>query len=361
MSFLQIENLTFRYERGVPVLKELNLEVSEGEFLSLLGPSGCGKTTLLRIIMGFLMPEKGRIILKGTDITKRPPHKRNFGIVFQSYALFPHMTVFENVAFGLRMRKLPKHEIQERVSQVLELVGLKGFEKRLPRQLSGGQAQRVAVARALAIRPVILLFDEPLSNLDAKLRERMRWELRAMQKNLGITSVYVTHDQIEALSLSDRIAVMNDGRIEQIGKANEIYSTPQTLFVADFMGFTNRIEATVVKCEGEIVYLDANGTKMLARCSKYTPAIGEKIVAVARPSAVKIIPMRELRIPEQSVAGTIRTKAFQGESILYVVDTNVGEMTVLVGTGQSEIDEGQRVFITIAPQHLLVLPNKKEV
>ncbi len=218
------------------------LRVKDREFLTLLGPSGCGKTTTLRIIAGFEKPESGKIIFNGKVVNDVPPYRRNIGIVFQDYALFPHMTVFKNVAFGLEMRKTPKDEVERRVNQVLELVGLKGLENRYPEQLSGGQQQRVALARALVIEPELLLLDEPLSNLDAKIRERLRGEIRRIQRELGITTIYVTHDQEEAMAISDRIAVMNVGTIEQVGKPLELYYNPRTEFVARFLGLSNILE-----------------------------------------------------------------------------------------------------------------------
>ena len=225
---------------------DLSLEVADGEFLTLLGPSGCGKTTTLRMIAGFLAPDAGDIWFDDRRMTGVPPHRRNTAMVFQSYALFPHMSVAENVDFGLLMRKLPRAERAERVAEALDLVSLTGLEDRRPGQLSGGQQQRVALARAIVTRPDILLFDEPLSNLDAKLREKVRVEIRELQRRLRITSIYVTHDQAEALVVSDRIVVMNRGRIEQIGDPDTIYRAPDNAFVADFIGLTNIVEGTAL-------------------------------------------------------------------------------------------------------------------
>ncbi|WP_457754221.1 ABC transporter ATP-binding protein [Thermococcus sp.] len=219
-----------------------SLKAKEGEFLTLLGPSGCGKTTTLRIIAGFEKPDKGEVLFNGRVMNEIPPYERNIGIVFQDYALFPHMTVFKNIAFGLELRKLPREEIEEKVRQALKLVGLEGLENRYPEQLSGGQQQRVALARALVIEPEVLLLDEPLSNLDAKIRERLRGEIKRIQKELSITTIYVTHDQEEAMAISDRIAVMNDGRIEQVGMPLELYYHPKTEFVAKFLGLSNILE-----------------------------------------------------------------------------------------------------------------------
>ena len=222
----------------------INLDMPPGEFFSLLGPSGCGKTTTLRMIAGFEKPSEGQILLDGADMAQTPPHKRNVNTVFQSYALFPHLTVEENVAFGLKYKSTTKQESKERVAKALELVALTGFEKRRPNQLSGGQQQRVALARALILNPAVLLLDEPLGALDAKLRKRLQIELKALQEEVGITFIYVTHDQEEALTMSDRIAVMSQGRVEQVGPPKEIYEEPATAYVADFLGVSNLMEAT---------------------------------------------------------------------------------------------------------------------
>jgi len=221
----------------------INLDMPSGEFFSLLGPSGCGKTTTLRMIAGFERPTEGQILLDGVDMAQTPPHKRNVNTVFQNYALFPHLTVEENVAFGLRYKKVSKQEAREKVGRSLELVQLTGFEKRRPSQLSGGQQQRVALARALILNPAVLLLDEPLGALDAKLRKRLQIELKALQEEVGITFVYVTHDQEEALTMSDRIAVMSQGHVEQVGPPQEIYEAPTTAYVADFLGVSNLMDA----------------------------------------------------------------------------------------------------------------------
>ncbi|EHR78504.1 ABC transporter ATPase [Thermococcus litoralis DSM 5473] len=240
MVRLRLEDIEFKqagFRLDIP-----SLEAKPGEFLTLLGPSGCGKTTTLRIIAGFEKPDKGKIYFNDTVMNDVPPYERNIGIVFQDYALFPHMTVYDNISFGLKLRKLSKEEIKRRVSWALELVGLKGFEDRYPEQLSGGQQQRVALARALVIEPQLLLLDEPLSNLDAKIRERLRGEIKRIQKELGITTIYVTHDQEESMAISDRIAVMSVGKIEQIGNPLDLYYNPKNEFVARFLGLSNILE-----------------------------------------------------------------------------------------------------------------------
>ena len=244
MARLDIDRLVKRYGDFFAV-KDVSLSVADGEFLVLLGPSGCGKTTTLRMVAGFIEPTAGEVKLGGSNVTLLPPWKRNAGMVFQSYALFPHLTVAQNVAFGLEMRKLPKVEVDKRVEEALALVRLAGFGARLPRQLSGGQQQRVALARALAIRPDVLLLDEPLSNLDAKLRQEVRVEIRELQKQLGLTTVMVTHDQEEALTMADRLVVMNEGAVHQVGTQRDLYERPADRFVAGFVGRTTFLSGTV--------------------------------------------------------------------------------------------------------------------
>ncbi|MCA0317189.1 MAG: ABC transporter ATP-binding protein [Proteobacteria bacterium] len=288
------------YDGRVRAVDAVSLDVKPGEFFSLLGPSGCGKTTTLRMIAGFETVDTGRIRVGDRDVTDVPVHKRDMGMVFQSYALFPHRTVAENVAFGLRMRKVPKAEIEERVRAALALVALTGFEDRRPGQLSGGQQQRVALARAIVIRPPVLLCDEPLGALDRKLRQQMQFELKQLQKELGVTLVFVTHDQEEALAMSDRIAVMNAGRIEQIGTPTEIYDRPRTRFVADFIGEINLIERP--------------GGKALA-------VRPEKIVLGA-PGAV--------------LDGTIDSASFLGGQTLYRVALSDGRQMLVKETNAGE-------------------------
>jgi putative spermidine/putrescine transport system ATP-binding protein len=266
MAYVELKNVTAGYTPGEPVLSGFNLNVEQGELLSLLGPSGCGKTTTLRTIAGFLMAQEGQVIVNGKDYTGLPPNKRNIGLVFQTYALFPHLSVFDNVAYGLRRRRVAKAEIADRVGQALSLVSLTGFEARLPAQLSGGQRQRVALARAVVIEPDLLLLDEPLSNLDAKLRDEMRGELSRLQKTLGITMIYVTHDQIEALSLSSRIVIMNQGVIEQNDRPETVYQEPATPFVAHFMGFDNSVSGTWIGRDGAENVVSVGGRRF--RCSR---------------------------------------------------------------------------------------------
>jgi putative spermidine/putrescine transport system ATP-binding protein len=256
MGFLTLTGIQKRFPGGVAAVEDFNLDAERGEFVSFLGPSGCGKTTTLRMIAGFEKPTAGTIVIDGTDITYRPPNQRNVGMVFQSYALFPNMSVAGNIGFGLKVRRRPKAAIDKRVDELLELIHLEGRGGRYPYQMSGGQQQRVALARALAIEPQVLLLDEPLSALDAKIRIVLRKEIRAIQRQLGITTVYVTHDQEEALSLSDRVVVMSEGRIEQIGTPSEIYNFPSTAFVASFVGTLNLVVAGVVDAAAGRVSLE---------------------------------------------------------------------------------------------------------
>ncbi len=291
MVMVKLVNVTkiFKdHRREVIAVKDLNLEVEEGEFLTLLGPSGCGKTTTLRMIGGFEVPTKGRILIENEDVTDLPPNKRNTAMVFQSYALFPHMTVFENIAYGLKIKKVPKDEIERLVREVLDMVNLSGLENRYPGRLSGGQQQRVALARALVIKPKVLLLDEPLSNLDAKLREQMRLELKRIQRETGVTFVYVTHDQAEAMVMSDRVVVMKDGEAIQIDPPEMIYRFPKNIFVATFIGRANILNAEVVEFKEGIAKVRLEFGVVLDVPSREgeTWKIGESVKLVVRPEGV---------------------------------------------------------------------------
>ena len=288
MPEVKLEGVTKRYGK-VTAVDHLDLLVRNGEILTLLGPSGCGKTTTLRCIAGFVVPEEGCIFLGEEEITTLSPEKRGIGFVFQSYALWPHMTVFQNLAFGLQLRRVPKEEIRKRVQEVLSLVRLSGMEDRNVRQLSGGQQQRVALARALVLHPRVLLLDEPLSNLDAKLREEMRFEIRELQRQLETTAIYVTHDQAEALVLSDRIAVLNEGRLVQLGVPEEIYQRPANRFVAGFIGISSFVEAGVIAVSpGGVILRTDDGLQLHALCTKNL-AIGQRVTVAIRPEHIDVI------------------------------------------------------------------------
>jgi iron(III) transport system ATP-binding protein len=319
--YLNLEKLTKTFPpRGgageVFAVQDANLQIQQGELVTLLGPSGCGKTTTLRMIAGFEFPTSGRILLDGQEINTLPPNKRNMSMVFQSYAIFPHLNIYENIAYGLNVQHLSNAEISRRVGAVMKLVELGGYEKRAPNQLSGGQQQRVALARALVMEPKVLLMDEPLSNLDAKLRESMRTEIRRIQRSLGITSVYVTHDQIEAMTLSDRVVVMNKGLIEQVGTPVEVYRHPQTRFVADFIGRANFIEAVVVSGNPENLVVKVHGQAVRLSSVQKTYAEGAKLTLIARPEMLQIGPQGEL-------SGIVRRAAYLGNMFDY--DIEVGE------------------------------------
>jgi iron(III) transport system ATP-binding protein len=291
LSQVELKGVSKRFG-SVTGVEQLNLTIREGEFFTLLGPSGCGKTTTLRMIAGFHAPSQGRIRFDGKDVTEVPPQKRGTGMVFQNYALFPHMTVFENVAFGLQVRKIPKSERKERVEQALDLVRLGGYGDRRIAQLSGGQQQRVALARALVVRPRILLLDEPLSNLDARLRDEMRSEILSLQRSLGITTIYVTHDQVEALSMSDRIAVFHQGSCRQTGTPEQIYNQPADAFVASFIGETNLLSATVEEVNPGGLLVRSLGRRFRVEQRREEVGLfspGEKVWISIRPEGVELV------------------------------------------------------------------------
>jgi putative spermidine/putrescine transport system ATP-binding protein len=337
MSFLAIDKLTKRFGDHLAV-DGLDLAVAQGEFVSLLGPSGCGKTTTLQMIAGFVEPSSGSITLDGGDLLRVKPSRRGLGIVFQSYALFPHMTAAENVAFGLEMQGVPRAERERRVTEALDLVGLGAFADRYPRRMSGGQQQRVALARALVIRPRILLLDEPLSNLDAKLREEMQIELRQIQRAVGATTILVTHDQAEAMALSDRIVVMNAGRVEQVGPPHEVYEHPATAFVASFLGKTNVIGAEVRSDGGAPTAVIADGRWPLQGGIAPGPAS-----MTVRPEKIGFADAALAC----SVGGTVRTRIFQGNHWLYQVETPCGLLTVIrQNSGEAAPREGEPVRLT---------------
>jgi spermidine/putrescine transport system ATP-binding protein len=347
---VRLENVVKRFDDVVAVAG-ISLEIPPGSFFALLGPSGCGKTTTLRMIGGFEEPNEGAIYLDDRDVVGLPPYKRNVNTVFQSYALFPHMTVFDNVAFGLERKGLDKREIRPRVLEVLELVDLSGREGRKPRQLSGGQQQRVALARALVNNPQVLLLDEPLGALDLKLRKQMQLELKRIQNEVGITFVHVTHDQEEAMTMADQIAVMNLGRIEQLGSPTDLYERPETAFVAGFLGTSNLLPGIVENVD--LVRLE-DGTEVRVR----TNGASGRVAVGVRPE--------KIRLGEgglNTLLGTIRQTAYVGVATQVIVDTPAGDVTVFhqnSETGGSLPPVGSHVAVSWSPEATFVVAREEE-
>lgn len=349
MSFINLKDITVSYDGKVDILKKLNIDIEEGKLVSLLGPSGCGKTTTLRVVAGFIQPKNGQFICEKEDYTYIPVHKRNFGLVFQSYALFPHLTVFDNVAFGLKMQKVDKKDIKKAVEEILEVVDLKGYNSRYPKELSGGQRQRVALARALVIKPKLLLLDEPLSNLDAKLRLKMRAEIRKLQQKLGITTIFVTHDQEECFSISDKVAVMNGGLIEQYDTPEEIYTNPSSEFVARFVGFENFIELDKI---GDNIYQSKSGAKFITDISDKDTKTKEKLVGTIRPDNIKIID-NESEAENNILEGIVDVRTYLGKEYQYSISTEVG--TILVNANNEKVyNQGNEIKLYL-PANKLVL------
>lgn len=356
--YLSLENITKTFPpRGgvgeVTAVNNVNLEIQKSELVTLLGPSGCGKTTTLRMIAGFEFPTQGRIVLDGQEINALPPHKRDMSMVFQSYAIFPHLNVFENIAYGLNVQKQSKETIKKSVTKVLELVHLEGYGRRAPNQLSGGQQQRVALARALVMEPKVLLMDEPLSNLDAKLREEMRIEIRRIQQELNITSIYVTHDQIEAMTLSDRIVIMNLGVIEQIGTPMEVYRYPNSHFVANFIGRANFVPGIVAAVTRDQLTIKALGNILTLPNLRPDLAVGERVTIVIRPEAVKV------QQNNGGFEGLIKRAVYLGNVIEY--DMLVSDQIITgVETDPSRMElipVGSKVSVQFMENYIQVLPS----
>ena len=340
MSNVSLSHLVRRYS-GFAAVDDLSLDVADGEFVTLLGPSGCGKTTTLRMVAGFIPPDSGDIWFDGRRMNDVPPHRRNTAMVFQSYALFPHMSVAQNVAFGLKMRRLSSSEQAARIEEALQMVSLEGLEQRRPGQLSGGQQQRVALARAIVTRPDILLFDEPLSNLDAKLREKVRLEIRELQRRLGITTLYVTHDQAEALAISDRIVVMNGGRVEQIGDPNQVYRSPRSSFVADFLGAANIIEG---RAEGGGLISSPVGAFRLE--SRLGAAAGS-VKLSWRPEDMRLAIDGSANVRGARVSSVI----FRGNFTELLLDANGHQLRAQVDN-DSRVREGDRLDFFVPPDRV---------
>jgi spermidine/putrescine transport system ATP-binding protein len=357
---VRLERVTKRFG-DVAAVDDLSLDISEGEFFSMLGPSGCGKTTTLRMIGGFEDPTYGTVFLGGRDVTDLPPYKRDVNTVFQSYALFPHLDVYENVAFGLRRKKVAKDEVDKRVRDCMKLVDLVGFERRKPPQMSGGQQQRVALARALVNSPKVLLLDEPLGALDLKLRKQMQLELKRIQQEVGITFIYVTHDQEEAMTMSDRFAVMRHGKIEQIGGPEEVYESPATEFVAGFLGASNMLDGEIKEAQNGLtsILLDTGGLTY-ASTSRIASGIGPTVRVGVRPEKITIVeddgnPPAD----KNSVIGVLRMSTYIGVNYQYKVDGPGGvSLTVYeqnLGTAATRPHPGEKVRLEWLPEHTFVV------
>lgn len=350
--FLQLKSVTKLYGDNYRAVDDLHLDLPRGKLLGLLGPSGCGKTTTLRMIAGLASISDGNILIEGNDISRKPPHQRDIGLVFQNYALFPHMSVAENVAFGLDMRKVGKSEAKQRVEEALEMVRLPGYGTRKPKEMSGGQQQRVALARALVIRPRLLLLDEPLSNLDAKLRDEMRIEIREIQQRLDITTVFVTHDQVEALTMCDVVGVMDSGKLAQLGSPNEIYEKPASLFVAKFVGRANVHDCDIVEenlCRlGSATY----------RCNTHGKTSGTGQIAI-RPHRINLTPNRDrslVSVTTNSAHGVVERATYIGDIVQYEVEIEGACLKVEVPTASSghAFQTGDRLLCEWKPEDMLV-------
>ena len=346
MSSIRLEGVARRYGM-VTALEDVSLEVAQGEFVTILGPSGSGKTTMLTVVAGLNQPSAGRILIGGRDVTALPPAQRNIGLVFQSYALFPHMTVADNIAFPLSVRGVAASEARRRVAEALARVRLEGFERRKPGQLSGGQQQRVALARAIVFNPDILLLDEPLGALDRKLREEVQIELRRLQRDLGITTVLVTHDQEEALSLSDRIVVLSEGKVQQIAAPQEAYCRPRNRFVADFLGTANLFEGSVAGGGGALLLAD--GTRL--RCDTAGQAPGRQVTALIRPERLRLVP------PDMfGLSARVAEVIYLGQSVRYHLESAAGPLVAAAVDGRGGFGPGDAVALDWDADDAWIIP-----
>lgn len=358
MPFVELRTVSKSFGR-VTAVREVSLSAESGELLTLLGPSGCGKTTTLSIIAGFVTQDAGDVLINGKLVNTTPSYRRNTGMVFQNYALFPHMTVAENIAFGLTMRRVPTHEKDRLVKDAVSLVRLESLEERYPRQLSGGQQQRVALARALAFKPDVLLLDEPLSNLDAKLRQEMRAELSEIRRRVGITTVFVTHDQQEALEISDRVAVMRDGLVMQVGSPEEIYERPADAFVATFVGESNLFEARVVAVDRDTTLLDTlEGLRI--RAEKVPLSAGERVNVLVRPHRVRIEKDKTGHDGANTFVATVRRVAYMGDQIHVLLDVSSKLIKAVLPTvGEaSDVTLDEQVTVSWLPLHSIIIKRR---
>lgn len=361
MSYLELKGITKKFEEFTAV-KDMNLFVEKGEFIALLGGSGCGKTTTLRMIAGFIEPTDGTISIKGKEINNIQTHKRNIGIVFQDYALFPHLTVFDNVAFGLKLKKVKKSVIKEKVVNVLDMVKLDGLENRYPRELSGGQQQRVAVARALIMEPDVLLLDEPLSNLDAKLREKMQVEIRNIQQSIGITTILVTHDQAEAMSIADRIVIMKTGEIMQVGTPKQVFEEPSSQFIADFMGYTNFFD-------GEIESInEKEGFCIISALDKKLKAeyrhgmeykVGEKIQFTIRPENIELVNDMDTTA-ENTFITSVKSVSYKGPVTRLITDDFIGVSLCMDIANILDKEVGKKITIHLPHKKIKFFKKRRE-
>lgn len=341
---IELRDVTKRYGHIV-ANDHVNLSIQRGELMTLLGPSGCGKTTALRCITGQVTPDEGRVFIDGVDVTDVPTHKRELGMVFQNFALFPHMTVYENVEFPLMIRRVPQGQRRDMVMDALRLIRMESYAQHYPRQLSGGQQQRVGLARALVYHPKVLLLDEPLSNLDAKLREEMRFEIRDLIGRLGITAVYVTHDQAEALALSDRVAVMNAGRIEQVGTPSEIYDSPRSRFVADFIGLSNFIHGKVLSIEQGMAVVAADGVRLVVPVAEGTE-VGQDLLVFIRPNDIQLLPAG-FEGARNTFDGVVHKLTYLGDTIDYRVIVGEGVQIRVQTDGKMRFNAGEKVKVCL--------------
>ncbi|MDO5798258.1 MAG: ABC transporter ATP-binding protein [Eubacteriales bacterium] len=353
---LELKKISKSFSKEETVLKEISLSIGKGEFITLLGSSGCGKTTTLRIIAGLEMPDSGRVFLEGKDVTDLPPEARNVNTVFQNYALFPHMTVADNIGYGLKLKKVPKAEIKKRVSEMLELVQLPGYEKRKPSELSGGQRQRVAIARSLINNPKVLLLDEPLGALDLQLRRTMQIELKKLQKKLGITFIYITHDQEEAINMSDRIAVMNHGNFEQIGSPDEIYNHPKTSYVATFVGNANILRGTTEDMENGFLKVSLAGSSVFVAADGNMPEKGTLVTLAVRSENIVLD-----ESCQKGLSAEIVEKSFAGGLLRVVLKLGDGTEVIASRYGiDASVQPGQKVTCFFDPENAVLVDLDRE-